>query len=65
MPKINYRRLDKQPKKRDPVAATLSDEEYKPKRIENKKKEKIKRRQSLKSVVNSYNNGLDVNDEFD
>ncbi len=45
--------------------ATLSNEEYKPKRIENKKKEKVKRRQSLKSVVKSYNNGLDVNDEFD
>ncbi len=30
-----------------------------------KKKEKVKRRQSLKSVVKSYNNGLDVNDEFD
>ena len=65
MPKINHRRLDKQPKKRNPIAQQLSEGEFIPKRIENKKKEKIKLRQNLKGLVTDYNNGVDVQDEPD
>ena len=37
MTKINYYRLDRQPKKRNPIAKDLSDRELLPKIIENKK----------------------------
>ena len=51
MPKINHRRLDRQPKRRNPVAKSLSDGEFKPKRIESKKKDKVKRKKDLKNVI--------------
>jgi len=65
MTKINYRRLDRQPKKRNPVASKLADGEFIPKKIENKKKKKEKSRTKLKSIVTSYNNGMDITDEFE
>jgi hypothetical protein len=64
MPKINHRRLDRQPKRRNPVAKSLSDGEFKPKRIENKKKDKVKRKKDLKNVMINYNHGVDIPDEF-
>tara|TARA_R110000751_G_scaffold278352_1_gene380091 strand:- start:109 stop:303 length:195 start_codon:yes stop_codon:yes gene_type:complete len=63
MTKINYRRLDRQPKKRNPIATRLADGEFIPKKIENKKK-KEKNRSNLKDIVNTYNNGMDIIDEF-
>ena len=65
MTKINYRRLDRQPKKRNPIAIRLADGEFIPKKIENKKKKKEKNKTKLKSIVNTYNNGMDVTDEFE
>jgi len=65
MTKINYRRLDRQPKKRNPIAATLADGEFKPKRVASKKKKNEKSRTKLKSIINTYNNGMDVTDEFE
>ena len=43
MTKINYRRLDRQPKKRNPIAIRLAEGEFIPKKIENKKKEERKK----------------------
>ena len=63
MTKINYRRLDRQPKKRNPIATRLADGEFIPKKIENKNK-KEKNRSNLKDIVNTYNNGMDIIDEF-
>ena len=65
MTKINYRRLDRQPKKRNPIAIRLADGEFTPKKIENKKKKKEKNKTKLKSIVNTYNNGMDVIDELE
>jgi len=65
MTKINYYRLDRQPKKRNPIAKDLSDRELLPKIIDNKKKKKEKSRKSLKNIINIYNNGMDVTDEFE
>ena len=65
MTKINYRRLDRQPKKRNPIAIRLADGEFTPKKIENKKKKKEKNKTKLKGIVNTYNNGMDVTDEFE
>ena len=64
MTKINYRRLDRQPKKRDPIATRLAEGEFIPQKIENKKKKKKKNRSNLKDIVNTYNNGMDIIDEF-
>ena len=47
MTKINYRRLDRQPKKRNPIATKLADGEFIPKRIESKKKKREKSRTKL------------------
>ena len=65
MTEMNYRRLDRQPKNRNPIAKDLSDRELLPKIIENKKKQKEKSRNSLKNIINIYNNGMDVTDEFE
>ena len=65
MTKINYRRLDRQPKKRNPIAKDLSDRELLPKIIGNKKKEIKKSRKNLNHLINIYNNGMDVTDEFE
>ena len=65
MTKINYRRLDRQPKKRNPIATRLADGEFVPKKIENKKKKEERSKTKLKSIVNTYNNGMDVTDEFE
>ena len=71
MTKINYRRLDRQPKKRNPIATKLAenlklaDGEFIPKRIESKKKKREKSRTKLKGIINTYNNGMDVTDEFE
>mgnify|MGYP003137028687 CR=1 FL=1 len=65
MTKINYYRLDRQPKKRNPIAKDLSDRELLPKIIDNKKKQKEKNKTKLKSIINTYNNGMDVIDEFE
>ena len=64
MTKINYRRLDRQPKKRDPIAARLAEGEFIPQKIENKKKKKEKNKSNLKDIVNTYNSGMDITDEF-